>query len=75
MLVLVRKKRAPSVSTERESQELLTTKKTLYLAMLKDIEKQHRGKQISDETYTKLKSEYKQHAVTVMQKLEDITKK
>ena len=43
--------------------------------MLKDIEKQHRGKQISDETYTKLKSEYKQHAVTVMQKLEDITKK
>ena len=75
MLVLVRKKRAPSVSTEGESQELLTTKKTLYLAMLKDIEKQHRGKQISDETYTKLKSEYKQHAVTVMQKLEDITKK
>jgi hypothetical protein len=74
MLVLVRKKRTPTAATEGESQELLTTKKALYLAMLKDIEKQHRSKQISDETYTKLKSEYKQYAVTVMQKLEDITK-
>jgi hypothetical protein len=75
MLILVRKNRKPAVSTEGESQELLTTKKALYLAMLKDIEKQHRGKQISDETYTKLKSEYKQHAVIVMQKLQNIMEK
>ena len=41
--------------------------------MLKDIEKQHRGKQVSDETYSKLKSEFKQQAVAVMQKLESFT--
>ena len=74
MLLLVRKKRTSTAAAEGESQELLTTKKALYLALLKDIEKQHRSKQISDETYTKLKSEYKQLAVAVMQKLEDGTK-
>jgi len=42
------------------SEELLNTKKNLLMTLLKDIEKQHRSKQISDETYNKLKEKYKQ---------------
>ena len=51
---------------------MLATKKALLLSLLKDVEKKHRAKDISDETYNKLKEEYKQQAVTVMKKLEDI---
>jgi len=43
----------------------------LLLSILKDIEKKHRSKDISDETYHKLKDEYKQQAVEVMKKIED----
>ncbi|MBU0498216.1 MAG: hypothetical protein KKG04_09745 [Candidatus Thermoplasmatota archaeon] len=71
MLLLVRKKRVPNMSTESETTELLNTKKTLFLTVLKDIEKQHRNKQISDETYSKLKAEYKSQAVVIMRKLEN----
>ena len=73
MIIFVRRKRISSKSSEDGSKEILTTKKALYLEMLKDIEKQHRGKQISDETYSKLKAEFKQQAVAVMQKLESFT--
>jgi len=54
-----------------ESEELLNTKKTLLMSLLKDVEKQHRAKQISDDTYHKLKEQYKQQAVETMKKLED----
>lgn len=54
-----------------ESEELLNTKKLLLMSILKDIEKQHRAKQISDDTYNKLKEIYKQQAVETMKKLED----
>ncbi len=54
------------------SEELLNTKKTLLMSLLKDIEKQHRAKQISDDTYNKLKEKYKQEAVEAMKQLEDL---
>ena len=57
------------------SEELLSTKKTLLMEILKDIEKQHRAKQISDDTYHKLKDQYKQEAVEAMKKLEDMQSK
>jgi len=55
-----------------ESEELLNAKKTLLMSILKDIEKQHRSKQISDDTYHKLKEQYKQQAVETMRILENI---
>lgn len=61
--------------TAGESEELLNTKKALLMELLKDIEKQHRAKQISDDTYHKLKEKYKQEAVETMKQLEDITSK
>jgi hypothetical protein len=56
------------------SEELLTTKKSLLMETLKEIEKKHRSKQISDDTYNKLKDEFKQDAVQAMKKLEDLKK-
>ena len=55
-----------------ESEELLNVKKTLLMSLLKDIEKQHRSKQISDDTHHKLKNYYKQQAVDTMKKLEEM---
>jgi hypothetical protein len=55
-----------------ESTELLQAKKQLLLTTLKDIEKQHRSKKISDDTYHKLKDYYKQQAVDAMRKLDDM---
>jgi hypothetical protein len=57
------------------SEELLTTKKALLMSLLKDIEKQHRAKQISDDTYHKLKERYKQEAIEAMKQLEDMKSK
>lgn len=57
------------------SEELLTTKKTLLMELLKDIEKQHRANQIADDTYHKLKEKYKQEAVEAMKQLEDMKSK
>ena len=54
-----------------ESSELLATEKALLMNVLKDIEKKHRDKKISDETYEKLKSFYKQQTVEIMSSLED----
>lgn len=58
--------------TSYESDELLQTKKTLLMSLLKDLEKQHRGKKISDETHDKLKEHYKQQAVETMRKIDDM---
>jgi len=62
----------PSKSRTRigDSEELLTTKKALLMEVLKDIEKKHRAKQISDDTYHKLRDQYKQEAVETMKQLE-----
>lgn len=53
------------------SEELLTTKKALLMEVLKEIEKKHRAKKISDDTYHKLKEKFKHDAVDAMKKLED----
>ena len=68
----MRKQRTKVKKSIIESEETLTTKKALLLSVLKDIEKKHRAKEISDETYNKLKEEYKHQAVNVMKKLEDL---
>ncbi len=54
-----------------ESSELLTTEKALLMNVLKEVEKKHRDKKISDDTYQKLKSHYKQQTVDIMSSLED----
>ena len=41
------------------------------MSLLKDIEKQHRAKKISDDTYNKIKEHYKNEAVDAMRRLED----
>ena len=71
-LLLLRKQRSKAKSQIVESKEILDTKKALLLSLLKDLEKQHRSKTVSDDTYNKLKDEYKQQAVVVMKKLEDL---
>jgi len=73
-LLLMRKQRRKVKKSIVESDETLATKKTLLLSLLKDVEKKHRAKDISDETYNKLKEEYKHQAVETMKKLEDIKK-
>jgi hypothetical protein len=55
-----------------ESEELLATKKGLLMELLKELEKQHRANQISDDTYHKLKEQYKQETVEAMKHLEDM---
>ena len=56
------------------TEEVLTTKKSLLMSLLKDLEKQYRAKDISDDTYHKIKEQYKQEAVETMRKLDDISK-
>jgi len=72
ILLLLRKQRKKVKKSIVESGEILNTKKALLMSLLKDIEKQHRSKSISDDTYNKLKDEYKQQAVEAMKKLEDL---
>jgi cell division protein FtsL len=74
LLLFLKKQRSKTKKAIVESEETLTTKKTLLLSLLKDLEKQYRGHSISDETYSKIKDEYKQHAVDVMKKLDDLKK-
>jgi len=74
LLLLLKRQRSKTKKTIAESEETLSTKKTLLLSLLKDLEKQYRAKSISDETYTKIKDEYKQAAVSVMKKLDDLKK-
>lgn len=70
VLLLLRKQRSKVKKSIIESKDMLDTKKNLLMSILKDLEKQHRSKTVSDETYNKLKDEYKQQAVDVMKKLE-----
>jgi len=74
LLLLLKRQRSKAKKTIAESEETLTTKKTLLLSLLKDLEKQYRGHSISDESYSKIKDEYKQHAVDAMKKLDDLKK-
>jgi len=71
MLVLRRQRRKKRVGIV-DTPEALTTKKDLLLDLLKELEKRYRAKTISDETYTKLKEEYKAQAVDTMRRLEDV---
>jgi hypothetical protein len=81
LLLLISRRRSKtsthSIKTEVKtaSEELLSTKKTLLMELLKDIEKKHRSKEISDDTYHKLKDRYKQEAVEAMKQLEDMKSK
>jgi hypothetical protein len=68
-------KKTKAIKGITESEEMLSTKKTLLMSLLKDIEKKHRSKDISDDTYHKLKSHYKNEAVETMKKLEDMDSK
>jgi hypothetical protein len=72
VLLLLRKQRSKIKKSAAESEEILKTKKTLLMSILKDLEKQHRSKSVSDETYNKLKDDYKQQAVEVMKKIEKL---
>jgi len=78
LIVVIGSGRKQKTTTKKEgiggSEELLTTKKSLLMETLKEIEKKHRSKQISDDTYNKLKDEFKQDAVEAMKKLEDLKK-
>ena len=74
LLLLLKKQRSKTKIALVDSEETLTTKKALLLSLLKDLEKQYRVKAISDETYTKVKDEYKAQAVSVMKQLDDLKK-
>jgi len=74
LLLLLKKQRSKTKKAVAESEETLTTKKSLLLSLLKDLEKQYRAQSISDETYNKIKDEYKQQAVDAMKKLDDLKK-
>ena len=76
-LVMTAKKQKTTKTKEviGASEELLSTKKSLLMESLKDIEKRHRSKEISDDTYHKLREQYKQQAVETMKKLEDMKSK
>ncbi len=76
LFIMLTKKQKSTTKKENigGSEELLATKKALLMETLKEIEKRHRGKQISDDTYHKLKDEFKQDAVEAMKKLEDLKK-
>jgi len=70
---MLRRQRATKIKKiASESEELLVTKKGLLMDLLKELEKQHRANQISDDTYHKLKEQYKQETVEAMKHLEDM---
>lgn len=75
MYILKKQKSVKIKEIASGSEELLNTKKTLLMSLLKEIEKQHRANQISDDTYHKLKERYKQEAVEAMKHLEDMKSK
>jgi len=56
------------------TEELLTAKKSLLMSLLKNLEKQYRAKEISDDTYHKIKEQYKHETVETMKKLDDMKK-
>jgi hypothetical protein len=76
IVALMRPSKKQKSTTKKESigisEELLTAKKAMLMEILKEIEKRHRSGQISDDTYHKLKGEFKQEAVETMKQLDDI---
>ncbi len=67
-----KQKQTKKRETIGSSEEYISTKKTLLMSLLKELEKKHRNKKISDDTYSKLKERYKNEAVDAMKKLEDM---
>ncbi len=74
VLLLRKRKTVERREVESESKEVLKTKKELLVSLLKDLEKKHRAQDISDTTYSKVKSIFKQQAVNVMKKLDESEK-
>jgi hypothetical protein len=68
----LRKKQQVGSQRQRdvESEDMLITEKKLLFDVLKEIEKLKRSDKISEDTYHKLKSFYKQQTVEIMSKLE-----
>jgi hypothetical protein len=60
---------------DSESEDMLSTEKTLLMDVLKQIEKMHRSEKISDDTYHKLKGYYKQQTIEIMKQLDDTQSK
>ncbi|MCD6411138.1 MAG: hypothetical protein J7L20_01730 [Thermoplasmata archaeon] len=65
----IRRKASREIEKIKETPEILRTKKSLLMLVLKEIEKLHRSKEITDESYRYLKNMYKKEAVEVMRKL------
>ena len=75
LYILKKQKSVKIKETVSGTEELRNTKKTLLMSLLKEIEKQHRANQISDDTYHKLKERYKQETIEAMKQLEDMKSK
>jgi hypothetical protein len=56
-----------------EEKKLLERKKTL-LSVIKNLEKRHEAGELPDEVFDEMKSEYKQEAIEVLKKLDDINR-
>jgi hypothetical protein len=67
----IKRKNVTDRNRNLESSELLEIEKTLLLNMLKEIEKLHRNQKISDDSYHKLKSYYKQQTIDIMSNLDE----
>lgn len=67
----IKRKNGKDRKRSLESFEMLETEKTLLLTLLKEIEKMHRSQKISDDSYHKLKTYYKNQTVEIMSALED----
>ena len=67
----IKRKNGKGRKRSLESSEMLETEKTLLLTLLKEIEKMHRSQKISDDSYHKLKTYYKNQTVEIMSALED----
>ena len=70
----IKRKNGKERKRSYETSELLEIEKSLLLNILKEIEKMHRNQKISDESYNKLKSHYKQQTVEIMSILDGINK-
>ena len=75
LIIFIRRRKTSKINEiANPTEEVLITKKSLLMSLLKDLEKQYRAKEISDDTYIKLKEQYKQETVETMKKLDDMTK-
>lgn len=72
---LRKKKNGKTRKRAFESDEVLSTEKTLLMDVLKKIEKLHRSEKMSDDTYHKLKAYYKQQTIEIMSQLENTDSK